>query len=161
MRRVLNGVLLYFLINAATFANPDCNYLMESGANEIPVRISLSSSNNKEINGARVRIVDIAFEETIITLSESFSVEGEVAFNVELPTFGQHPTTTNKSISLLPKECVSVVGLHLSRDSYLIIEKEGFHTLSISIRELKIVNSFPTEEDININLDLVLLRKHI
>jgi len=49
----------------------------------------------------------------------------------------------------------------LSTADYLIVEKEGFHTLSISLSELKIVNSFPTEEDININLDLVLLRKHI
>jgi len=165
MSRLSNHILVLpiFFFTFATSAEDACGAMEIDGQAPVPFRISLYDLKANPIEDARVRIVrtnhkgDESEESwntyvVVKTYETRTNKEGVARLSPILPVNEFRPTEQSS--------CRGYKGF-VDLDFYLIVEKQGFHTLNIELSRLALKRSFDSSEKLKASLVFQMLTNDI
>ena len=133
----------------------ECRGKIFDGERNIPFTIYLFDIQHNVISGARVRIRSRT--KTVEGFSDS---KGVVILSPTIKTYGFFDIKNSESEEL-PKDCRVYSGFSTHKEDYLIIQKEGFHTIHIILGQLRFKSRFYNGEEVKAELYFYLLSSEI
>lgn len=133
----------------------ECNGRISDGERRVPFTIYVVDQEGNPISGARVRIRTRT--ETVEGFSNS---KGLVTVSPSLRTYAFWDIKNPESEEL-PEDCRNYHGFNTHSKDYLIVQKEGFHSVNIILGMLKFESRFYNNEELKTELSFFLLSSDI
>ncbi len=133
----------------------ECNGKLFDGEQEVPFTIYIFDQAGKAVSGARVRIRSRSG-----TVEGISNANGAAKLSPLLRTYGFLGTKSSK-LEEPPKACRNYHGFNTHKEDYLIVQKEGFHTMHIILGMLKFESRFYNNEELKAELHFHLLSSEI
>ena len=147
--------ILFTALFSITTEAIECNGRISDGEQRVPFTIYVNDQEGNAISGARVRI-----RSRIETLEGFSNSKGVVTLSPSLRTYAFWDIKNSKSKEL-PKDCRTYHGFNTHKKDYLIVQKEGFHTMNIILGMLKFESRFYNNEELKVELPIYLLSSKI